>query len=90
MEVIRDQCDKRVYLNLMICPVEADDPENQTISFDYCVGSAKYSGLAYVLKGGQRLLLDDHTSTMMLKALESGQELTISIGMYLNEIIRVD
>ncbi len=90
MEIVRDHCDTRVYLNLMVCPVEPDDPESQTISFEYYVGSAKYTGLAYVLKGGQRLLLDDHTSAVMLKALDSGQEFTISVGMYHSDFLRVD
>jgi len=82
MEIVQDKCDIRVYLNLMVCPVEPDDPENQTISFEYFVGSAKYRGTAHVLKGGQRLLLDDQTSTVMIHALKSNQCLTLTIGMY--------
>nr|NGX57817.1 hypothetical protein [Chlamydiota bacterium] len=82
IEIIRDQCGVRMYLNLMICPIQPDDPCDQLFTFTYCVGTAKYQGTAYVLEGGQRLWLENHTAIEMMNALYSGSSIQISMGMY--------
>lgn len=82
MDIVTDHCDTRVYLNLMICPVEPDNPESQTINFDYWVEGVSFTGRAFVLKGGQRLLLDNDASEIILTALRSGNAISISLNMY--------
>ena len=82
MEIVKDNYVTRVYLNLLICPVEPDDPESQMISFTYYVGSAKYTGTAYVLKGGQRLLLDDQASNKLISFFGNNKEIRVVLGMY--------
>lgn len=83
VEIVRDLCSTRVYFNLLICPVVPDDLETGKLIFEYWINGDPFKGVAYVLKGGQRLLLDDMTSSHFLEALRDPfTTLRIRLSLY--------
>jgi len=84
MEILKTPCDTRVYLNLMICPAEPDNSCDQSITFDFQIQGSSYRGRAFIFAGGQRLLLDQAATERIVTALYSGEQVTISMGMYRN------
>ncbi len=83
VEIVRDLCKTRVYFNLLVCPVIPDDAETGRLIFEYWINGDPFKGAAYALKGGQRLLLDDKTSSHILEALgDPGTILRIRLSLY--------
>ncbi len=79
IEYIRGPSGIRMYLNLMICPVAACDSR---AFFTYMINSTKYQGEAYVMEGGQRLLVCGRDRVILTNALMNGEQVQIMIGMY--------
>ncbi len=78
IECVKGPSGMRMYLNLMICPV-ADEGK---ASFTYMINSAKYQGEAYVMEGGQRLLICEQDRVILTEALLNGDKVRVMIGMY--------
>lgn len=85
VEMIRDPYDLRLYFSLMVCPVEPD-ASDQSFPFTYLINDVKYHGRAYVLEGGQRLLVDDLAGKGIIEALYEGLTVQLSFGMYAESV----
>lgn len=79
-------CDEpRMYLNLFLCPVESES-EDQTILVHYRFNETEYEAEAYVMRGGQRLLMPSEACCRITDALCNGFNIDIAVADYCTKL----
>lgn len=85
IELLKGSSGKRMYVNLHFCPIDdADlDIEERTILIKYGWGEKEENeSWAYVMGGGQRLLLSEDTTEAIIEALLQGEIVNLTVGLY--------
>ena len=78
VEVIYFCGKQQVYINLLLCPLEA--PPESSVSFDYAFMEDTYIGKALLLEGGQRLLVDQEDADRLIEGWCSNKKITIHLA----------
>jgi hypothetical protein len=76
-EVVYFCGEPQVYINLLLCPLEA--PAESIVPFRYTINNDTYKGQSILLEGGQRLLVDQNDAERMIEAWCSEEEVVISL-----------
>jgi len=77
----------RLYLNLLVVPVCPD--ASGKFEFHYEIDGNNYTAAASVMRGGQRLLVDEESADMIINTFLNGQAVTFKFSMY-NQTITSD
>lgn len=77
IEVIQWDGKQQVFLNLLICPIDA--PPESIITLRYSIQGQNYQGKATILEGGQRLLIRDEDGERMIDAWYNDEDLNIPL-----------
>ncbi len=83
VEIIRTSEDERVYVNIHGLPL----PPCPTIAIQTTIEGQIDNFQAYVMEGGQRLLLDEESSQIILDALWEENSVSLKVGSYSKEFL---
>lgn len=81
IEILSDHHGMRMYLNLFLCPLQNGSGEQVAIKYGVTDSIEKESH-AYLLEGGQRLLVSEKAACEIISFLLEGQTIFLEVGAY--------
>lgn len=81
-----DGDEPRMYLNLLLCPVESDEECDQSILVHYRFNETEYEARGYILKGGQKIFMPSNATQEIIRALCSDFCVDLGVADYCTKL----